>query len=226
MRSERGVISQIKMEKQLHELRALTLTMAGYIEESVDKSMRALTMRDQNQIQQVRALEDEINLLHKRIDKSCFRTLACQSPMASDLRLVLAIIKINVDLERMGDLAFNNSFAIEDYLQGPPNIVAQRIKEMAGTVNRMIRDCFDAFMNNHLQMAKDVLVLDDTVDEFRNKMRDQLRESIKQGGDEVDMSMALMSVVRNLERLADHATNIAEEIIFYLTGSDIRHETN
>lgn len=214
----------LKMDQNLHELRALTLTMAGYIEESIDYSMKALIMRDKNQLSQVWQIEEEVNALHKKIDKSCFKVLACQSPVASDLRLILAIIKINVDLERMGDLACNNSYAIQDYLQTSPNIIVQQIKEMATTVTKMVRDCFDAFMDKNVQQAKDVLTLDDTVDEFRNQMREQLKVHLKSGGPEVEMSMALLSVVRNLERLADHATNIAEEIIFYLTGFDVRHE--
>jgi phosphate transport system protein len=94
---------------------------------------------------------------------------------------------------------------------------------MATTVMRMVRDSFDAFMDRDLKKAEEILKLDDAVDTFRNQMSNQLREKIKEPGMDLKSIMSLLSVVRNLERLADHATNIAEEIIFYLTGSDIRH---
>lgn len=213
--------SMVKMDRQLHELRALTLTMAGYIEESVDYSMKALIMRDENQINQVWSIEDEVNTLYRKIHLSCYRTLACQSPVASDLRLILAIIKINVDLERMSDLSCNNSYAIRDYLSGPPSAVAQRIKEMSTIVRRMIRDCFDAFMEKNLLQAHSVLKLDDTVDAFRNEMSKELKGQLHDNMADVDVNIPLLNIVRNLERLADHATNIAEEIIFYLGDEEI-----
>ena len=212
-----------RTEKDIHELRALVLTMAGYVEESVDTSMKALVLRDKSLLLQILKIELEVNRLHKKIDGVCFRILACQSPVASYLRLVFAIIKINVDLERMGDLVRNNSYAIEEYLQSSPNLAVQQIREMASTVTRMIRDGFDAFMENDLERAQKVLAVDDSVDRFRNRLSEELREHLQQPVGDFQSTMALLSVVRNLERLADHATNIAEEVIFFLTGSDVRH---
>lgn len=213
----------LKIDKDIHELRSLVLTMAGYIEESVDFSVRALIVRDSALLKNVDRIEDEVNTLHKKIDYTCFRLLACQSPVATDLRLILAIIKMNVDLERMGDLVCNNSFAIQDYLNGAPSILASDIKHMATTVTRMIRSGFDAFMDKDLDKAQALLKLDDAVDEFRNRISRQLVASLSEPMVDRSSSMALLNVVRNLERLADHVTNIAEEVIFYLTGSDIRH---
>lgn len=212
-----------KLDQKLHELRALVLTMAGYIEEMVDFSMKALVLRDPLQLAKISNIEFEVNSLHKKIDDKCFKILACQSPVTTDLRLILAIIKMNVDLERMGDLACSNSYAIKDYLEAQPDIIVQTIKQMATTVMRMVRDSFDAFMDRDLKKAEEILKLDDAVDTFRNQLSNQLREKIKETGMDLKSIMSLLSVVRNLERLADHATNIAEEIIFYLTGSDIRH---
>ncbi|MBY0384436.1 phosphate signaling complex protein PhoU [bacterium] len=212
-----------RMEKDIHELRALVLTMAGYVEESVDTSMKALVLRDKSLLEQILRIEVEVNSLHKKIDGVCFRILACQSPVASYLRLVFAIIKINVDLERMGDLVRNNSFAIEDYLQSSPNLIVQQIREMATTVTHMIRNGFDAFMESDFSSAHRVLSLDDSVDQFRNRLSEELREHLQNPVGDFQSTMALLSVIRNLERLADHATNIAEEVIFFLTGSDIRH---
>jgi phosphate transport system protein len=136
---------------------------------------------------------------------------------------VFAIIKINVDLERMGDLVHNNSYAIEDYLHSSPNIIVQQIRQMATTVMHMIRDGFDAFMENDITRAQRVLSLDDSVDLFRNRLREELRDTLKLPVHDLTSTMALLSVIRNLERLADHATNISEEVVFYLTGLDIRH---
>jgi phosphate transport system protein len=215
-----------RMEKDIHELRALVLTMAGYVEESVDTSMKALVLRDKSLLEQILRIELEVNSLHKKIDGVCFRILACQSPVASYLRLVFAIIKINVDLERMGDLVRNNSFAIEDYLQSSPNLIVQQIREMATTVTHMIRNGFDAFMESDISSANRVLSLDDSVDQFRNRLSEELREHLQHPVGDFQSTMALLSVIRNLERLADHATNIAEEVIFFLTGSDIRHRND
>lgn len=215
-----------RMEKDIHELRALVLTMAGYVEESVDTSMKALVLRDKSLLEQILRIEIEVNSLHKKIDGVCFRILACQSPVASYLRLVFAIIKINVDLERMGDLVRNNSFAIEDYLQSSPNLIVQQIREMATTVTHMIRNGFDAFMESDISSASRVLSLDDSVDQFRNRLSEELRENLQNPVGDFQSTMALLSVIRNLERLADHATNIAEEVIFFLTGSDIRHRND
>lgn len=212
-----------RIEKDIHELRALVLTMAGYVEESVDMSMKALVLRDKKLLQQIHQLEIEVNLLHKKIDGVCFRILACQSPVGSYLRLIFAIIKINVDLERMGDLVRNNSYAIEEYLESSPNLIVQQIREMATTVTHMIRDGFDAFMESDIERAQRVLSLDDSVDKFRNRLREELSESLQHPVSDFDSTMSLLSVIRNMERLADHATNIAEEVIFFLTGSDIRH---
>lgn len=216
--------TESRIDKDLHELRALVLTMAGYVEESVDTSMKALVLRDTGLLSQIERIEDEVNMLHKKIDAVCFRILACQSPVATDLRLIFAIIKMNVDLERMGDLVCSASYAIEDYLNASPNIIVQQIRQMATTVNRMIHECFDAFMDKDLAKAQNVLQLDDAVDEFRNKMSEELRESLKGPLSDMTSTMSLLSVVRNLERLADHATNISEEVIFYLTGFDVRHK--
>lgn len=213
----------LKIDKDIHELRSLVLTMAGYIEESVDYSVRALITRDISLLKDVDRIEGKINALHKKIDYMCFRMLACQSPVATDLRLIIAIIKMNVDLERMGDLVYNNSYAIRDYLAGAPSILVSEIKHMANTVTRMARSGFDAFMDKDLEKANSLLKLDDTVDEFRNRISKQLVASLSEPMVDRSSSMALLNVVRNLERTADHVTNIAEEVIFYLTGSDIRH---
>lgn len=213
----------LKIDKDIHELRSLVLTMAGYIEESVDFSLKALMTRDSSLFKDVHRIEEEVNALHKKIDYTCFRLLACQSPVATDLRLIIAIIKMNVDLERMGDLIYNNAFFIQEYLSGAPNILVSDIKHMATTVTRMTRIGFDAFMDRDLEKANSLLKLDDTVDEFRNRISRQLISGLSEPMVDRASSMALLNVVRNFERLADHVTNIAEEVIFYLTGSDIRH---
>lgn len=213
----------LKIDKDIHELRSLVLTMAGYIEESVDYSVKALMTRDSSLFKDVNRIEEEVNSLHKRIDYMCFRMLACQSPVATDLRLIIAIIKMNVDLERMGDLIYSNAFFIQEYLRGAPSILVSDIKHMATTVTRMTRIGFDAFMDKDLNKANSLLKLDDTVDEFRDRISRQLVSGLSEPMVDRASSMALLNVVRNFERLADHVTNIAEEVIFYLTGSDIRH---
>lgn len=211
------------LEKFLDELRAKVSQMAGYVEEAIQISTKALAAKDVNSLETVFAIEKKINEYHKNIDRTVFKLLARQSPVASDLRMILAIGKINVDLERMGDLARTIAFCVRDYLKSTPVLVAKEVPKMADLVRSMVRKSLEAFTNRSEEMAREVLALDDAVDRYRDTLLKQLREQIKSVPQTVDASLELLTVVRNLERLGDHATNIAEEVIFSLTGKDIRH---
>ena len=212
------------LQQYLTNLKASVHEMAGLVEETIVISTKALASRQTDPLERVFVLEDKINEFHKKIDRDCFKLLARQSPVASDLRLIIVCTKMSVDLERMGDLACSISYCLRDYLGTQPIALANEIPKMADVVRLMVRKGLDSFMQSDEKLAYEVLSMDDTVDDYRNKFSQQIRESLKVSNHNVDGSMELFTIVRNLERLGDHATNIAEEIIFLISGEDIRHQ--
>ena len=214
---------QRQIDVELNALRAVILSMGQAVERAVDEATGGLIERNPSRLDQVRALEDTINAFHLEVDEKCLKIIASQSPLAADLRMILAIIKINSDLERMGDQAMNISYNVRDYLTKAPLDQAKRIGEMAGIVKAMIRDSMEAFVKGDIALSEKVLLQDDEVDAGKNETFRALVVLMKQNPDFVDAAVDLMLVSRNLERLGDHATNIAEDVIFASTGKDIRH---
>lgn len=152
------------------------------------------------------------------------KILARQQPMAIDLRLILAIIKINSDLERMGDQATNIAQNAEKYLGFAGSLpVGTHIPEMAGRVKGMLRNALDSFVRGDAVLARRVLDEDDAVDDLKKRVLTQLTDDMKKSSSAIDRGLALILIARNMERLGDHATNIAEDVIFVVTGEDIRH---
>jgi phosphate transport system protein len=182
-----------------------------------------LTARDRKEIEEVHALETKINEKHIEIDNSCLEVLARLAPVAADLRLILAIIKINTDLERMGDQAVNISYNAEHYLEDREVTVQMNLPRMAEIVREMVRDSLDAFLNEDTVLAQEVLERDDAVDELKNKAFEILVHYMRQNPNNIEAALDLLLIARNLERMADHATNIAEDVIFACTGEDVRH---
>jgi phosphate transport system protein len=208
---------------ELKELKGQILSMAGYVEQSTDRAIQALSERSLARLADVRPLEAKINQAHIDIDNVCLGILARQAPVAADLRLILAVVKINTDLERMGDQAVNLSRNTEHYLQHPALDLAREIPQMSKLVQTMVRESLDAFVNGDSELAKVVLLSDDAVDEFKNRLFKLLKERMKSDPNSIEASINLILMARNLERIADHATNIAEDVIFVSTGQDVRH---
>ncbi|MCB0379134.1 MAG: phosphate signaling complex protein PhoU [Bdellovibrionales bacterium] len=207
----------------LTDLKNKVAEMAGMVEEAILISTKALARKDPEALHRVFEIEDKINEAHKTIDRTCFKLLARQSPVAGDLRLIIASGRMSVDLERMGDLACTISYCVKDYLAGTPVMMVQEIPKMSDSVRQMVQMCLDAFMREDEALAREVLQLDDAIDQYRDHLSQTLKDGIKTNVASVDSSLELYTIVRNLERLGDHATNIAEEVIFLVTGNDIRH---
>ena len=197
--------------------------MGQAVERAVDEATGGLIERKPERLDLVRGIENQINAFHLEVDEKCLKIIASQSPLAADLRMILAIIKINADLERMGDQAMNISYNVRDYLTKPALEQAKRCGEMAATVKTMIRDAMEAFVKSDVALSEKVLLRDDEVDEGKNSTFKELVIVMKQKPEHVEAAVDLMLVSRNLERLGDHATNIAEDVIFASTGKDIRH---
>jgi phosphate transport system protein len=212
-----------RFEGELKNLKSRILEMGGFVEQAIEKATLALDERNLLRLDEIRGLENKINDAHIAIDNLCLELLARQSPVAADLRLILAIIKINTDLERMGDQAVNISYNTEDYLARPKVEQQVNLPQMASLVKVMVRHSLDAFMREDTTLAQNVLESDDEVDEFKNRVFSQLIPYMQQCPDKIEAALDLILIARNLERMADHATNIAEDVIFASTGEDVRH---
>jgi len=210
-------------QEELEQLRVRLLAMGGLAEERVRAAMQIIILRDQGLIDGVLKGDEPINELHKEIDNRCFRLLALRQPMASDLRSILAAVKINTDLERVGDLAVNIAEAGRRYLQHPPVKPLIDIPRMAEIAQRMLREAIDAYVKRDPALAQAVLAQDDTLDGLKDQVFRELLTYMLQSPQTVEPSLDLILIARHLERIGDHATNIAEDVIFMVSAKDVRH---
>ncbi len=197
--------------------------MGGYVERAIEESTQALIRRQPERFDKVYNLEDKINKSHIQVDEACLNLLARQSPLAADLRLIVAIIKINTELERMGDQAVNISQNGKHYLESSPIKPLEDLPKMAQEVRVMVRKALDAFVQQDPKLAQDVLDIDDTIDALKDRIFEDLIALMQKDPAVISQAINLILIARNLERLGDHATNIAEDVIFAVSGEDIRH---
>lgn len=210
-------------DSDLQSLKDQLIAMAGLVERALDFDIEGFDRRDPVSIGNVTRIEYKINEFHKNIDECCVRLVALNQPKARDLRFILSSIKINADLERMGDQAVNIANNVSRYLTKEPLKDLEDIPEMCVRVRSMVRDAIDAFVRYDVAMAKDVLRRDDAVDALKNQVFRDTIAILKQKPEKIEAGLDLILIARNLEKMADHATNIAEEIIFVVSGTDIRH---
>lgn len=211
------------VDSELQKVRELILEMGGHVEQALEEATRALIERNPDRFKRVEELEVKINQAHLAVDDLCLRVLATQSPLAGDLRLIVAMIKINTDLERMGDQSVNISHNGRRYLAEPPLKPLIDLPRMADEVRLMVREALDALVKQDPALAQDVLNRDDTVDAFKNQIFRELITYMISDPKSIERALNLILIARNLERLGDHATNIAEDVIFAVTGRDVRH---
>ncbi|MBV2167696.1 MAG: phosphate signaling complex protein PhoU [Bdellovibrio sp.] len=212
------------IDTQIEDLKKMILLMGGHVEKSLAQATLALLSRDQSLFEEVHAIEKLINEDHIKVDNACMNILAKQGPVAKDLRLILSVIKINNDLERMGDQAVNISYSGKDYLgRKPIQSQLNDIQKMSEIAGRMVKGSLDCFVRGDVEQAKKILLMDDEIDGLKNKVFKDSVAHMKAHSDDVDAGLDLILIARNLERLGDHATNIAEDVIFAFTGKDVRH---
>lgn len=210
-------------ERDLEELKERLLWMGGLVEQAVHRSVHSLLESDEKLAQQVVEEENAINELQIEIDERVLRLLALHQLMAADLRFVLAVSRINADLERIGDQAVNIAQAAQRILRHPrvkPYIDLPRMSELA---EGMVRDSLNAVVHRNEELAKSVLTRDDQVDNLRNQIFRELLTYMMENSAFVFPAFDLILVAKNLERIADHATNIAEDVIYMVAGRDVRH---
>ena len=212
-----------QFDSELQRLKELILSMGANVEAALDSATHALISRDLSGFNVVMELEKKINAEHMMVDDECIKLLARQAPLASDLRMIVAILKINTDLERMGDQAVNISHNGRHYLAEPPLKPLIDLPKMATEVKAMVREALDALVRHDETLARDVVRRDDIVDAYKNQIFRELITYMISDPKTIERALNLILIARNLERLGDHATNIAEDVIFAVTGQDIRH---
>lgn len=214
---------QRSLDTGLSEVKAQLIQMAGYLEEAVKYSTLAWKNRSREMIDKVNQIEDRVNKAHIEIDAACLKLLATQQPMASDLRFILSVVKINTDLERMADQAVNIANNTEFYLKHSPYPDLVDLTRMSEIVRELVRHAIDSFINSDPVLAKNVLDADDEVDQLKDKVFKSTLEFMKTKTTDVEQGLNVILIARNLERIGDHATNIAEDVIFTVSGKDVRH---
>ena len=214
---------QRHVDEEYDLVRQLLLSMGGRVEEMVAKATRALIDRDTEVARLVVAEDREVDAMEKRIDEECLTLLARQQPAARDLRFLVAVMKITNDLERIGDSAANISRSVIGLNNEPPVETGVDIPQLSKAVRRMVRESLDALVKRDAELAMNVWRSDDAVDLLHKRMYRQLVQEMIEEPKRVSRALPLLLISRNLERIADHATNIAEDVIYYVEGKDIRH---
>ncbi len=197
--------------------------MGALVEEATNHAIEALTNRRPDLAERVLAGDDAIDGREVEVEIEALKLLALYQPVAADLRYVVAVLKVNNDLERMGDLAVNVAERALYVASRDPLSVSLDFETMGALVRRMVRDCLDALVRRDVDVAQRVIADDDRVDEINRRMFEILEEVMEQDGATVKRAIHLLSASRHLERIADLATNIAEDVIFMVDGTVIRH---
>ena len=206
------------------ELKYRLLHMGSLVEEMIHFAVSSLLERTPETLAQVHEKEKLVNQLHIEVDDRCFKILALYQPTANDLRFVMGAIKINADLERIGDQAVNISQTTSILLNFPQ--LEKRlfdIPRMAELAKKMLKDALDAYVKKDVELARSVLKRDEEEDKLKSSSFHELMQLMQADSSSIQRALGLILISRNLERIADHATNIAEDVIFMVLGKDIRH---
>jgi phosphate transport system protein len=210
-------------QEELDSLKARLLEMGGLAEDRVRTAIDALVQRDPELVIQVLEGDAPINQLHIEIDSRCVKLIALHQPMAVDLRAILSAVKINTDLERVGDLAINIAEAGSRYLGHAPVKELVDIPKMAELAQSMLRDALDSFVRRDMALAQRVLDQDDELDTLKTMVFRELLTYMVNDPMTIEPAIDLILISRHLERIGDHATNIAEDVIFMVSAKDVRH---
>jgi phosphate transport system protein len=218
------------MERQLdHDLdrvRQMLLRMGGMVEEMVAKATQALVDRSSRLCTEVIDGDNQVDQLEMEIDELSHSILGRRQPTAVDLRFLVAVMKINSDLERIGDSAVNIAQSVEQINEQPPLKPYIDLPHLSQLVQNMVRNSLDAFVNKDTKLATEVCESDDEVDGLYKQIFRELLTYMIEDPKTVSRALHLLLIARNMERIADHATNIAEDVIYYVEGRDIRHSTS
>lgn len=214
---------RLRFHKSLDDLKEKLLVVAGMAEQSIQRAVEAYRTRDLSICDLVDRSELAINRMEREIDQTALDLLAMEQPMAIDLRFILAVIKINADVERVGDSAVNIIERVRDLQAYPVVDLPVDIPRMANLAAEMVRKALQSFIEADAKMAESVLSMDDSVDKLNETMHYALLNVMREQPQYTPQALNALVIARSLERVADHATNIAEDVIFWVQGFDVRH---
>jgi phosphate transport system protein len=217
-------MTRLRFHQSLDELKEKLLVMAGMAEQSIQRAIEAYRVRDLSICDLVDRSEIAINRLEREIDQAALDLLAMEQPMAIDLRFILAVIKINADLERVGDAAVNITERVRELEAFPVADLPVDIPRMASLSAAMVRKALQSFIEADADTAKSVLSMDDSVDKLNEMSYFALLNVMKTHPELTPQALGALMISRSLERVADHATNVAEDVIFWVQGADVRHQ--
>lgn len=215
---------RIHFQQQLVALKDKLLAMAALSQQALEFSVEAYINRDLRLSSHVLEIEEAINTAERDVDEMAYDLLAKEQPMAIDLRFILSVIKINGDLERIGDQSVNIAARAAKLDSQPAIKLPVDIEEIGAKVGVMIRTAIQALLEGDTTLSDKVIAMDDEVDEMNRMIQSELISVMEQHPEVAEQSLNAIIVARNLERAADHATNIAEDVIFWVRGSDVRHK--
>ncbi len=213
------------LDHDLINVKKLLSNMGQKVQYMLENSMKALLERDSKLAEEIIQFDKEVDRLELQIDQAVYELIALRQPTAGDLRSVLAAIKINNDLERMADycegickqaLRLNKSLPLKE---------TGEFAKLSKLVSRMVGDCIESFTSLDIELAKKIILADDAVDELCNELVNKVRAAMRENADVIEPGSALLLLTSKLERIADQATNISEEVVFTVTGSNIRHRS-
>ncbi len=213
----------VHLQRAIEKLKKDLLSLCAMVEEQVQMALQALLQREEDLARQVESRDIEIDQREVEVEEECLKTLALHQPVAGDLRFIVAALKINSDLERIGDLAVNVARKAVNFASQMPMEIPFNLAGMGEKTQAMLRDSLDALVNLDPKLANSVCARDDEVDRMKRAIRVRAEEMMRSDPDRVSPLLTLLAVSRNLERIADHATNIAEDVIYMVEGKIIRH---
>lgn len=213
----------VRLQKELQKLKKRILSLGTMVEERVRMAIRAVETRDEKLAKRIIEMDREIDENEVEVEEECLKILALHQPVAVDLRFISAVIKINNDLERIGDQAVNIAERVVSIARRPQVTVPFDYKLMAEKTETMLKESLDALVNLDADLAHKVCLKDDEVDDINREIYDKVKEAIRSHPDRVGYMINLLLVSRHLERIADLTTNIAEEVIYLIEGEISRH---
>jgi phosphate transport system protein len=211
------------LQREIENLKKSLLSLGARVETVVHEAIRSIEERDADLAQKIIEEDIEIDHTEVEVEEDCLKILALHQPVAIDLRFIVAVLKINNDLERIGDLAVNIAERSVYLASVPPVQVSFDFSDMSKKTEKMLNQSLDALVNMSSELAHEVCAEDDEVDSINRRMYIKIQEAIKVHPDQITPLIHLLSVSRHLERIADHATNIAEDVIYMIEGQIVRH---
>ena len=215
----------VLLHHEMDRLKKSILTLGAAVEDGLRQAVKALQEKDEKIAQTVIESDHEIDTMEVDLEEECLKLLALHQPVATDLRFIVAVLKINNDLERIGDLAVNIAERARFLAYKPPVTVSLDFSSMADAVQKMLKKSLDALVNMDEKLACEVIDTDDQVDSMNRNMYQQIQKAVADKPDQIESLIHLLSTSRHLERIADQTTNIAEDVIYMIQGKIVRHKT-